>query len=200
MDSNVVSNQIVSYKEKKSSGITFLLNFFTVTGAGYFYLGDKYTNRGVIYVVITFFLALISVVSGGIGLLLLFPWYIFVIVSGFSATEECNRAIDSYNIKIQEPTQTNQNNSQQYFNESEKQSHKVKCVEFVDKMEKFSKLLKNDLITEEEFNNKKQKLINDIVLYKVAENPEDFLTVIVDLKTKEILTQEDLQKIKKIIL
>ena len=200
MDSNIVSNHIMSYKEKKSSGITFLLNFFTVTGAGFFYLGDKYTNRGVVYVVITFFLAFISIITGGIGFIFLIPWYIFVIVSGFSATEECNRTIDSYNSKIQEQIQINQNRSQRLFDESERQSQKVKCSEFVESLEKYNKLFKNDIISQEEFTNKKQKLINNVVLYKVVENPEDFLSVIIDLKTKEILTQEDLQKIKKAIL
>jgi len=200
MESNIVSNQFISYKKRKSSGVTFVLNFIC-PGAGFLYLGGGYTNNGIIYIIVNFVLAVITIVTGGLTLILLsIPFWIFVCVYGFPATEECNRAIDSYNNKIYEQALTNQINSQQLFKESEKQSQKVKCFEFVDSLEKYNKLFKNGIISQEEFTDKKQKLINNIVLYKVVENPEDFLSVIIDLKTKEILTQDDLQKIKKAIL
>lgn len=200
MENVTIVNQSINYKQPKYSGITFVLNFCVIPGAGFIYLGDQFTNRGIVFIVVTIALAGFTVITGGVGFLLLIPWDIIIIVLGFSATNEYNRLIKSSNIKIHEQNQIIEQVKNNFKKENELLSKKVKCVEFVDKIEKYSKLLKNDLISEEEFNDKKQKLINDIVLYKVAENPEDFLTVIVDLKTKEILTQEDLQKIKKIIL
>lgn len=76
----------------------------------------------------------------------------------------------------------------------------IKWSDFIESMEKASKLHKNDLLTAEEFKNKKEKLIRDIQLNKIAEEPEDFLTCIIPLKEKEILTQDELLKIKEIIL
>lgn len=200
MDYNNNSNIDINYKQKKSSGITFVFNFCVVPGSGFIYLGDKYITRGIIFVLINFFLVFITIISSGAGFILLIPFWIIMIVLGFSATEEYNESVEIYNKNVNENAQMEYQKKQKMIKENEIHSRKVKCVEFVDKLEKYNKLLKNELLTEKEFNDKKQKLINEIVLYKVAENPEDFLSVILDLKVKDILTNEDLQNIKKSIL
>lgn len=193
-------NQSVNYKQPKNPGITFLLNFFTISGAGFLYLGDQFTKRGIIFISVTLALGILSVITGGAALILLVPWHIMVIWSGFNATNEYNDSINIENFRISEQSQIDNKILMEIEKKNEFLSRKVKCSEFVDKIEKYSKLLKNDIISEEEFNNKKRKLINEVVLYKVAETPEDFLSVIVDLKVDGLLNQEELLKIKKAIL
>lgn len=85
-------------------------------------------------------------------------------------------------------------------NKAENIINKVKCNDFVETLEKDYKLLKNGMITEVEFNDIKQKQIIKVVQNKVEENPEDFITVIIDLKTSGILGQEDILRIKEAIL
>lgn len=81
-----------------------------------------------------------------------------------------------------------------------KSSSKVKCSDFVDKMEKYQKLYANSILTKEEYSNKKKILISDIVFNNIEESPEDFLTKIMDLKVKGILEQDEFQEIKSAIL
>lgn len=198
--STIYTQQPLYLVEKKNPIITFCLNFFLFSGAGLLYLGGKYTNKGLIYMSITFGLVLFSIFTFGIGLILLLPWHIWALVDGFNSTNECNQAIELKNKDIIEQSNSKISSDEQIAKENDVNSLKVKCNDFVSKLEKYYKLFTNNVITEEEFKENKQKQINNIILYKVAEDPEDFLAVIIDLKTKGVLTDEELQKIKKAIL
>lgn len=182
-------------KETKTEGITFLLNFF-FSGAGHIYVGGKYMNTGIVYLVINCFMVVLTAVTGFFAILWI-PFWIFVMVNGFTITKEYNADIEKENENFykQEDEKKEQEKSH-----AENEKKKVKCSDFIENMEKTYKLYKNELLSEEEFISRKEKLITQINLNKIAEQPEDFLTSIISLKEKNILTQEELQKVKKYIL
>lgn len=71
------------------------------------------------------------------------------------------------------------------------------ATEFSKILEKYDMLVKNNIFTKEEFITKKENLINELKTKTISGNPEDFLLTIVGLKTKGILTSEDIILIKK---
>lgn len=70
---------------------------------------------------------------------------------------------------------------------------------FINKINKLNKLLLAQILTEEEFQNKKLELINDLNNVKNTINREDFLISLIPLKNNNILTQDEILKIKNIL-
>jgi len=182
-------------KETKNEGVTFLLNFF-FSGAGHIYVGGDFMNKGIIYLVINCFMVVLTAATGFFAIFWI-PFWIFVMVNGFTATKEYNHQIE-------------QDNEAYYRNEDEKnleetkkieiENKKVKCLDFIDNMEKIFKLFKNELLTDEEFKSRKTRYITEINLNKIVEKPEDFLNSIIPLKENGIITLEELKQIKSYIL
>jgi len=174
-------------QSKKEEGITILLNFL-FSGLGHIYLGGKYFQKGLMYLIINFVLAVLSIATG-FFILLWIPFWILVMIDGSKLTKEYNSSI------IKEFESVHEVQSQ-----AETDKIKIKSMDFVRTMEKTHKLFENELLTREEFQSRKEKLINELYINKIYEQPEDFLTSIISLKEKNILTQEELQKIKAYIL
>jgi hypothetical protein len=192
-------NNFVFSKNRKDPSITFLWNFF-FPGSGYLYLGGPYLTTGIILLLVQFILGFLTAVTGGAFFIWGIPVWITVMITGFSSTNKYNALIDAETKKEKETFDKVQKEQEIIRKEKDDKDKKVKCTEFISKLEKYHKLMKNDLLSNEEYNNKKQKLISEVRLYKVAEQAEDFLIEMIDLKNKGLISQEDLTKIKEALI
>lgn len=200
METSINYNELYNYKPRKSRGITFVLNFFVIPGAGFIYLGGNYVNKGILYIGISIVLALLTIITGGIGLFILIPWDFIIITLGFGATDSCNILIDTENKKIYELKQQEHARNQKIVEGDIINSNKIKCKEFIEEIKKYYELLRAEMFTEDEYLAKKQKLINRLMTHDLQETPEDFLFALVELKKENILNDEDLRGIKNAIL
>lgn len=83
---------------------------------------------------------------------------------------------------------------------AEQQAMTVTSQEFVTQIEKFFKLFQNGLLSEAEFEAKKKEAITILSVKKLRETPEDFLTSIIPLIQKKILTEHEITQIKGAVL
>lgn len=183
-------------KQEKNEGITFLLNFIW-SGAGHIYVGGQNnTNSGITAIIVNLVFMILTALTGFFAIFWL-PFWIYILVNGFKITKEYNALV----LKENELYFKKENEiSEQVNAQAETEKKKIRCIDFIENMEKSFKLYKNELLSEEEFISRKEKLITQINLNKIAEQPEDFLTSIISLKDKNILTQEELKKIKEYVL
>jgi len=182
-----MNDNVQQLKTKKDNGITLVLNFL-FSGLGHIYLGGKYQEKGIMYLVINFVLAVLTFATGFFAIFWI-PFWIYVMINGDKLTKEYNASI------IKEAEIIHEEKSQ-----AETEKIKIKSIDFIHTMEKTHKLFENELLTEKEFISRKEKLIDEIYVNKIYEQPEDFLSSIISLKEKKILTQEELQKIKAYVL
>lgn len=183
-------------KQEKNVGITFLLNFIW-SGAGHIYVGGQNnTNNGITAIIVNLVFMILTALTGFFAIFWL-PFWIYILVNGFKITKEYNALVLKENeVYLKKENEINE----QVKAQEETERKKIRCIDFIENMEKTFKLYKNELLSEEEFNSRKEKLITQINLNKIAEQPEDFLTSIISLKDKKILNQEELKKIKEYIL
>jgi len=182
-------------KEAKNEWITFGLNFL-FPGAGFLYLGEKSKNEGITFIVLNIIGIILSAVTGLFAIIWI-GWSIFVLIYGFDATKKYNTMINKENWENFYKANEQEKLEQVKIDEDLK---KIRCEDFIENMEKTFKLFKNELLTEDEFISRKEKLILQIQLNKINEKPEDFLAAIISLKEKEILTMDELKRIKEYIL
>ncbi|WP_447908303.1 SHOCT domain-containing protein [Serratia fonticola] len=85
--------------------------------------------------------------------------------------------------------------------EIEEQRNKdyIDVTDFTEKLKRLSSLLNAGMINQEEFEDRKKNLIADICMKKLQEDPLDFLAALVPLKQGEILTDDDISVIKKLV-
>lgn len=190
-----MSQNLQQLKAEKNEGITFVLNLI-FPGAGFIYLGEEFTNQGIGYIIGNL-IGMVLTAATGLFAIFWIPFAFFVLIYGFTATKQYNEKIKKEN-KITSEKFAEQDKTEQEH--KEKEAKKIRCEDFIENMEKTYKLFKNELLSEDEFKSRKEKLITQINLNKIAEKPEDFLSSIITLKEKSILTQEELQKIKEYVL
>ncbi|WP_261288603.1 DUF5683 domain-containing protein [Serratia fonticola] len=85
--------------------------------------------------------------------------------------------------------------------EIEEQRNKdyIDVADFTENLKRLSSLLNAGMINQEEFEGRKKNLIADICMKKLQEDPLDFLAALVPLKQGEILTDDDISVIKKLV-
>jgi TM2 domain-containing membrane protein YozV len=157
-------------QSNKVPEISVLLNFFW-TGAGNIYNGK--IKKGVVLAIIGLLLLLTSaLIFPFIALVVLWIWGMF---DAYKEAKEINALAKEF-----EKTTTNS----QKFND--------KCV-------KSYKLLKNKMISEQEFEAKIDMLIIELGGHKLLEEKEDFLYGILKLRESGILDDEKISRIKQMI-
>lgn len=159
--------------------IAFVINFF-LPGGGHLYAGDS--DRGTIILIINIVCwaltpALVVTVLGVLG-----TW-IYALVTTQEAVEERNKEIEKERKK-----------------EIEKEKKRLSIQEFVGKFEKAQKLKSADIISEEEFLNKKDSIIRELSYKKIDGEPDDILLAIAPLKQGNVLEKEEVDEIKKYVL
>ena len=74
----------------------------------------------------------------------------------------------------------------------------INSSKFIDKLKKLSSLLKSGIITQEEFSNRKNEMIAEVLSKKLKEDPLEFLELLVPLKQNGVLSDEDISSLKTI--
>jgi len=160
-------------KQKKDPFLAGVLSF-VVLGAGQMYVGD--VGRGIAFLI-----------GGIIG-------YIAFIVPGIVvhiwAIIDANDLAKKFNDNIQE--------SQKATEDRERML--MRASDFNERMIKLFKLFKSDLITDIEFQEKKAALISSLATKTIDGEPDDFLASIITLKEQNILTHDEISKIKVLLM
>ncbi|MGE5683047.1 MAG: hypothetical protein ACM34K_19470 [Bacillota bacterium] len=173
--------------QRKEPFVAGLLSFF-ITGAGQMYCGS---------------------VGKGIGLMIgaIIGWFLFVIpglaiwiygiVDAYNMAQQLNEQIDQQQRAHQDLMKKEKLENERRQEEEEK--NKVKAKDFVDSIKKLDKLFKNELIDNDDHQKRKDKLISELSYKPIDMNPDDFLFELVSLKEQKILTNEEINTIKKYI-
>lgn len=168
--------------ERKKPWIAVVLSII-IAGLGHIYCGQ--IKKGVILIIID--LILIYTIVG------VFLLGLYAIVDSYNVAKDINIQIENdhefyKNTKKIIPDDVTQN-----------KYNKIDVENFAKRLKKNFQLYKAGIFTENEFNTKKNYLINSLV----NSNPEfdeiQFLESLIDLKNDEIITQNDITKIKKLI-
>lgn len=86
-------------------------------------------------------------------------------------------------------------------NNSENNIKSILCSDNISiNLLKYFNLFKNEILTEKEYEDRKNELIKDLSQDRLNENIEDFLSKMLELKNKGILNVEDLRKIKSALI
>jgi len=86
-------------------------------------------------------------------------------------------------------------------NKSENNNKSIICSDDIaNNLQKYFNLLKNDILTEKEYEDRKNEQINNLSPELINENIEDFLSKMLELNNMGILNMEDLKKIKNALI
>ena len=185
----------------KEKGIAIVLSIL-FTGAGHLYAGKE--SRGAILLVIYFLLAILSVTSGGILLVALFPFWLWGIF-------DANRLVDEHNIRLRKATQAEQDKAKAEQDKAKAEQDKAKAEQeevkkqtiassdFVMRLEKISKLHSAKFLTEEEYLSQKKDLILSLLEKKPREDAVDFFSALIPSIEKGYLTETEISQIKKFV-
>ena len=178
----------------KEKGIAIVLSIL-FTGAGHLYAGKE--SRGAILLVIYFLLAILSVTSGGILLVALFPFWLWGIF-------DANRLVDEHNIRLRKATQAEQDKAKAEQDKAKAEQEEVKkqtiaSSDFVMRLEKISKLHSAKFLTEEEYLSQKKDLILSLLEKKPREDAVDFFSALIPSIEKGYLTETEISQIKKFV-
>lgn len=173
-------------KEKKSTVAAALLNALFV-GLGNVYAGE--TSRGLIIIGISVVFGIVLTLIGGFAWILVLPYWIWAMLDGSRAAQEYNdRLTKSEEQQAQEETK------------SAEIAAKASGSDLVAGMKKLHQLREAQIITEEEFRQKKAALVADVQIRGIRETPEDFLTALIPLLQQGIMTQAELAKLKVAVM
>ena len=158
--------------QKKEPAIAAVFSFF-IAGTGQMYCGE--VGRGVGFLVGAIIGYIIFVVPG----IIISIW---AVVDAYQLANEKNREIDNRDRK-----------------KKQVEKNKTTSSDFVKNLKKIYLLFQNEILSEEEYVNKKNALIANLYKKTIMEDPEDFLSSIIILKDENILDQDEIKKIKLIV-
>jgi TM2 domain-containing membrane protein YozV len=176
--------QITDKIEKNNIGIknpyVALVLSLIIPGAGHIYLG--FYGFGIMVIIIAFIAYPLLVAPG-------------MAVAVFSGIAAMNYAKTINQILEEKETENIRTSIEQ-----KKQIEKtINTATFVEYINKFYKLYKNEIISEKEFLDKKTSYIDNLPNLNIAESNEDFLFGLASLKESGSITKEEVDKIKTII-
>ena len=176
--------------EEKNATVAVVLSIL-FTGAGHLYAGKE--SQGTTLLVIYFALAVLSAVTGGVLLIALFPFWLWGIF-------DVNYLVEEHNIRVRKATQERQAEQEKAQAEQEKiRKETTDTSEFVEQIEKLSKLHSANFLSEDEYSSQKKDLILSLLDKKPQDDPIDFFTALVPSIEKKYLTEEEISQIKKFV-
>jgi TM2 domain-containing membrane protein YozV len=179
--------------KKKSVGTAQLLSFL-IPGLGQIYCGKM--GRGVAIIAAQF-------IQGFLGAFIYvtfvsaFVVWIWNVIDARHVAEDVNKEID-IREKIMQEEEVNQKEKE--AKKKEEEAKTLKSEEFVLSLKKQYSLMKNDILSVDEFNMRKNAQIDELLVKKPDNSAEDFLYFLVPLKDEGALTSDDFKKIKDMIL
>ena len=183
-------SQDIDTLQEKNTAIAIALSVLW-TGAGHLYVGKE--NKGVVLLIIYFVLAILSVSTGGVFLVALFPFWIWGIF-------DARRVVDEHNSQLKKAKEERLAEQEKAQVEQEKiRKETTDTSEFVEQIEKLSKLHSANFLSEDEYKAKKKDLILSLLDKKPQDDPIDFFAALVPSIEKKYLTEEEISQIKKFV-
>ena len=183
-------SQDIDTLQEKNTAIAIALSVLW-TGAGHLYVGKE--NKGAILLIIYFALAVLSAVTGGLLLIALFPFWLWGIF-------DVNYLVEEHNIRVRKAPQERQAEQEKAQAEQEKiRKETTDTSEFVEQIEKLSKLHSANFLSEDEYKAQKKDLILSLLDKKPQDNPIDFFSALIPSIKKGYLTEEEISQIKKFV-
>lgn len=164
---------------KKEFWIAFLINFF-FPGGGHIYAGK--TEKGAWLLVISFICAILTPLVY-ITIVASIVIWIYTLVTSQSVVDEYNKGIIEIEKKSVEEEKTH-----------------IHIQEFIEGLNNTNQLFSSEIISEQEFNSRKNSIISQLSYKKLVEDPDKLLLSLVPLKQSGVLSEEEIKEIKKYIL
>ena len=183
-------NNVNENTKEKSAAIATALSFLW-TGVGHVYAGKE--ERGVVLIVVYLVLAILSASTMGMFLILLLPFWIWGMIDASKAANEHNSQLK----KAKEDREAEQEKAQAKKEQIRKET--TDTSEFVEQIEKLSKLYAANFLSEDEYLAKKKALILSLLDKKPQGDPIDFFAALVPSIEKKYLTEEEVSQIKKFV-
>lgn len=183
-----------TYLEKKEPWIAIVLSIIIV-GAGHIYAGK--TTKGIIFIIIDLILYFLAAATG-IGLVLAIGFIIFGVIDSYNVVKEGNFQIDQEEMR--KSNESSREKSEKEKADKLKQEQEINVNIFAEDLKKCYKLFTADIYSEDEYKSKKDALINNLATKKISCNIEDFLASLISLKEQKILSIEEINKIKILIM
>lgn len=165
--------------QKKNNAVAVLLSLL-ITGTGQIYAGA--TAQGVVQIFIYFVLCVLTGATGVMAIFLI-PYWIWGMVNA-------NKQVDKYNLEI----------DRKQANAEEEAKKTISAAEFIEQLEKISKLHGANLLNQEEFNSRKKTLILSLADRKPKEAAEDFLAALIPSIERKYLSEPEIAQIKKLVM
>ena len=169
----------MSTQVKKEFWIAFLINFF-FPGGGHIYAGD--TEKGVwilaIYLVCWILTPFIYIP----GIVVLGTWG-YALFTSKSVVEEYNENLIEQKEKAEK-----------------EEKKKIDVQEFIEQLDKAKQLFSAEIISENEFIDRKRSIISQLAFKSLDDNPDELLLAIASMKQSGDITDDEIKDIKKYIL
>ena len=172
---------LLNRKEPWLAAILSLL----IGGVGQIYCGR--VARGMVFLIID--LILWFTIFGAL------VWGVIAAIDAYNIAKDIN-----YQIDLEKISKHYDNQIEAQGIEKSSSSVEVKIDNFIDDLKKTYKLYALQIYTEDEYKSKKDIIINSLANRKLSCSTIDFLTSLVDLKEQKILNNEDIGKIKLLII
>ena len=183
-------SQDIDTLQEKNTAIAIALSVLW-TGAGHLYVGKE--NKGAILLIIYIVLVILAVATGGVFLVALFPFWIWGIF-------DASKVVDEHNSQLKKAKEERQAEQKKAQAEQEKiRKETTNTSEFVEQIEKLSKLHSANFLSEDEYKAKKKDLILSLLDKKPQDDPIDFFAALVPSIEKGYLTEEEISQIKKFV-
>ena len=178
--------------KEKSQAIAVGLSLLW-TGAGHIYIGRESEGKGVILAVVYFVLAAMTVASGGILAIAFLPFWIWGIY-------DADKSANKYNDELKKARENRQAEQEKAEAEAERiRNETTAASDFVEQIEKVSKLHSANFLSEAEYKAKKKDLILSLLDKKPQGDVMDFFAALVPSIEKGYLTEEEVEQIKKLV-
>ena len=180
----------LNYMEQRKTPAVATILSCVCTGAGQIYNGEVGKGIGMIVAGLVCLLAS-ELVLPAFAFLGLWIWGMF---DAHKVATEFNEALryrcESQEVEERAATQRTQ------VAERTAAEQTISSQAFVVQIEKYLKLFQNNLLSESEFEERKNNAIELLIAKKLAEPAEDFLSALIPLIQKKAFTDQEISKIK----
>lgn len=173
--------------ERKDPRLAAFLSFL-IGGGGQLYCGK--VNRGILFIIID--LILWFTIFGAI------IFGIFAMIDAYNIAKDINFQID-FKEKENEK-EIDAKNEKGKLAEKKRIENEISIEYFIDSLKKNHKLYSTEIYSSEEYMKKKNTLISSLASKKIKCSSEDFLASLIPLKEQEILSIDEINKIKILII
>jgi len=185
-------DEMVMKTQPKQFWVAFVLNFL-LAGAGHIYAGRNQT--GAIFLVVNVISwALVVIYIGWVGVMITWIW----------ALADTDAAVKAFNTELEEKKgqieeKTEKEKQERATDEQEKKETVVTSKDIVEALMKSNKLFSSEIISKEEFEERKATLIGGLQFKEIEGDPDDVLLAIAPMVQSGVISQDEVKALKKVL-